>query len=61
VPALAVGSSTTVIFLTLFLALIMSVSTAFVMDYAKPTFHSAREITGYLGTPVLAVLSNDGA
>lgn len=61
VPALAVGSSATVIFLTLFLAMIMSMSTAFVMDYAKPTFHSAREITGYLGTPVLAVLSNDGA
>jgi uncharacterized protein involved in exopolysaccharide biosynthesis len=61
VPALAVGSSTTVVFLTLFLAMIMSISTAFVMDYAKPTFHSAREITGYLGTPVLAVLSNDGA
>ncbi len=61
VPALAVGSSTAVIFLTLFVAMIMSISTAFVMDYAKPTFHSAREITGYLGTPVLAVLSNDGA
>jgi uncharacterized protein involved in exopolysaccharide biosynthesis len=61
VPALAVGSSATVIFLTLFLAMIMSVSTAFVMDYAKPTFQSANEITGYLGTPVLAVLSKDGA
>jgi uncharacterized protein involved in exopolysaccharide biosynthesis len=61
VPALSVGSSTTVIFLTLFIAMIMSISTAFVMDYAKPTFQSANEITGYLGTPVLAVLSKDGA
>jgi uncharacterized protein involved in exopolysaccharide biosynthesis len=61
VPALSVGSSTTIIFLTLFIAMIMGISTAFVMDYAKPTFQSANEITGYLGTPVLAVLSKDGA
>jgi uncharacterized protein involved in exopolysaccharide biosynthesis len=61
VPAIAVGSSTAVVFLTLFLATIMSISTAFVMDYAKRTFQSGSEITGYLGTPVLAVLAKDGA
>jgi len=60
VPALPKRSPLGVALLTLLLAGVFSLSTAFVLDFMDPTFRTPDELAGYLGTPVLAALPKGG-
>jgi uncharacterized protein involved in exopolysaccharide biosynthesis len=60
VPALPKRSPVSIALLTLLLAGIFSLSTAFVLDFMDPTFRTPDELAGYLGTPVLAALPRGG-
>jgi uncharacterized protein involved in exopolysaccharide biosynthesis len=60
VPALPRRSSANVALLSLFLALIGSLSTAFAADFMDPSFRTPDELADYLGTPVLAALPKGG-
>jgi uncharacterized protein involved in exopolysaccharide biosynthesis len=60
VPALPKRSPLGVALLTLLVAAIFSLSTAFLLDFMDPTFRTPDELGGYLGVPVLAALPKDG-
>jgi uncharacterized protein involved in exopolysaccharide biosynthesis len=60
VPALPKWSPMNVAFLTLLLASVFSLSTAFVFDFLDPTFRTPDELAGYLGIPVLGALPKGG-
>jgi uncharacterized protein involved in exopolysaccharide biosynthesis len=55
-PSLPIRSPLTAGGLGILLACCLSISTAFVMDFADPSFRTPDEIARYLGTPVLAAL-----
>ena len=59
-PALPNRSRLSVAFLTLVLAGIFSLSTAFVLDLTDPTFRTPDELARFLGTPVLGALPKGG-
>ena len=56
VPAAPKRSKLGVALLTLLLAGVFGLSTAFVLDFLDPTFRTPDELASYLGTPVLASL-----
>lgn len=56
VPALSKRSPIIVALITLLIAGVFSIFTAFVFDFMDPTFRTPEELAGYLATPVLAAL-----
>jgi uncharacterized protein involved in exopolysaccharide biosynthesis len=60
VPAIPKRSPLSVAFLTLLLAGVFSLCTAFVMDFTDQTFRTPDELAGFLGVPVLAALPKGG-
>ena len=60
VPALPKRSPFSTAMLTLLLAGILSLATAFLLDVLDPTFRTPEELGGYLGAPVLAALPRGG-
>jgi uncharacterized protein involved in exopolysaccharide biosynthesis len=56
VPVLPERSPFVVVVMTLLLAAVFSLSTAFVRDHMDPTFRTPNELSGLLGMPVLAAL-----
>ncbi len=61
VPAIPKRSPLSVVMLGFLFAGVVSLSTAFVFDLIDPTFRTPKELAGYMGTPVLAVLQKPGA
>jgi uncharacterized protein involved in exopolysaccharide biosynthesis len=60
VPALPDRSPLAAVVLTLLVAITVSFSTAFVVDFIDPSFRTPDELANYLGTPVLAALPKGG-
>lgn len=60
VPALPTKSTAGVTLLTLLLAGLFSLGSAFAADYLDPSFRTPDELANYLGAPVLAALSKPG-
>lgn len=60
VPALPARSSLRYGLLSLFLAGAGSLGLAFTSDFLNPSFRTPREVTGYLGAPVLASIPKNG-
>jgi uncharacterized protein involved in exopolysaccharide biosynthesis len=61
VPALPARGFPSVVMLALILAVVLSISAAYIVDYFDSSFHTPAEVTDYLGIPLVVAVSKRAA